>query len=419
MIATERMMPPPVQEKSLVGLRDIEEARTAIEGVVKKTPCLMSRTFSAELGFHACFKYETLQLTGSFKVRGAYNKIRSLSPEQARRGVITASAGNHAQGVAFSAGHLGIAATIVMPLTTPLVKIDNTERLGGRVVLYGEGFDEAYREAQRLEAEEGLTFVHPFNDPLVIAGQGTMGLEILEQTPEVEVVVVPIGGGGLISGIATAIKEVKPSIRVYGVQTEAAPAMAESFRAGRMVACRTERSVAEGISVKNPGELTFEHIRRYVDDVQTVSEAQIRAAIVKMIETGKVVTEGAAASTVAAMYANRFPDVEDRHVVIVLSGANIDTHLLSRIIDRSLVDSHRLVRFKTHVTDRPGALADLLQVIAQEGGNVVRIQHDRVFKHAGFWDAEVEVTLETRNLEHIERLHDTLRRQGYDAERLD
>ncbi|HEX7184950.1 MAG TPA: threonine ammonia-lyase [Thermoanaerobaculia bacterium] len=403
----------------MIGLREIEEARERIRGVVKTTPCLMSRTFSNELRANAYFKYETLQLTGSFKARGACNKICSLSPAEIKQGVITASAGNHAQGVAFSAAQAGAPATILMPLTTPLIKIENTERLGGRVILFGETFDEAYAEARRMACEQDLAFVPPFDDEQVIAGQGTIGLEILEQVPEVEAVIVPIGGGGLISGIATAIKETSPTVRVYGVQTKAAPCMAESFRAGHIVDCPTERSVADGIAVKRPGEITFEYVRRYVDDVETVSEDQIRAAIVRMLEVGKTLTEGAAAATLAAMSDHRFPFCEGKNVVMVLSGANIDIHLLSRIIDRSLVENHRLVRFRTEVTDRPGALSDLLRVIATGGGNVVRIQHDRVFKHAGFWEAEVEVTLETRNADHIEELHRTLRREGYVAERLD
>lgn len=403
----------------MITTRDIEEARQRIQGVVKTTPCLMSRTFSNELRANTWFKYETLQLTGSFKVRGATNKIRCLEPAELEAGVITASAGNHAQGVAFSAAQTGTQATIVMPVTTPLVKVENTERLGGRVVLAGETFDEAYQEACRLQRERGLTFVHPFDDPQVIAGQGTIGLEILEQTPEVEAVIVPIGGGGLISGIATAIKEKRPNVRIYGVQTLAAPAMAESFRAGELVDRPSERSVAEGISVKRPGAITFEHVRRYVDDIETVSEDEIRAAIVRLLETGKTLTEGAAAVTLAAMASHRFPYTEGRNVVLVLSGGNIDIHLLSRIIDRSLVENHRLVRFRTHVHDRPGALSDLLRIIAQGGGNVVRIQHDRVFKHAGFWEAEVEITLETRNAGHIEELHQILRRDGYDVQRLD
>ncbi|HKV13237.1 MAG TPA: threonine ammonia-lyase, partial [Thermoanaerobaculia bacterium] len=380
----------------MIDLNDIEEARTRIKGVVKNTPCLKSRTFSGELRTNAYFKYETLQLTGSFKVRGAYNKIGSLSPEELSRGVITASAGNHAQGVAFSASQAGAPATIVMPQTTPLIKIENTRKLGGRVVLAGEVFDEAYEEAHAIACREKLAFVHPFNDPLVIAGQGTIGLEILEQIPNVDAVVIPIGGGGLISGIATAIKGKKPSVRVYGVQTAAAPSMAESFHAGRILKCPVARSVADGIAVKQPGDLTFEHVLRYVDAVETVTEDQIRTAIIRMLEVGKTVTEGAAAAALAAVMERRFPDLEGKNVVMVLSGANIDIAILARIIDRSLVESYRLVRFRTHVSDRPGALAELLQGIARCGGNVVRVQHDRVFKHAGFWEAQVDVTLETR-----------------------
>jgi threonine dehydratase len=234
--------------------------------------------------------------------------------------------------------------------------------------------------------------------------------------PEAEVIVVPIGGGGLISGIATAVKETKPSVKVYGVQTEAAPAMAESFRAGRIVKCPAWRSVADGIAVKEPGELTFEYVRRYVDDVVTVSENAIRAAVIRLLETGKSVAEGAAATALAAVAGHQIPELEGRHVVMVLSGANIDLALLARIIDRSLVEHQRLVRFRTRVPDRPGGLAELLQVIARHGGNVLRIQHDRVFMYAGFWEAQIDVTLETRNEEHIEELHQSLSAGGYVVE---
>jgi threonine dehydratase len=402
----------------MITLKDIEEARARIGPVVQPTPCLRSWAFSRELGVHAWFKYETLQLTGSFKVRGAYNKIAGLPADRVRRGVITASAGNHAQGVAFSATQAGVPSTIVMPVTTPLIKIENTRRLGGEVVLVGEVFDEAYEEARRLERERDLVFVHPFDDEQVMAGQGTIGLEILEATPEVEAIVVPIGGGGLISGIATAVKERRPSVRVYGVQTAAAPAMAESFQAGEVRVGPVERSVADGIAVKRPGERAFEHIRRYVDGVVTVSEDEIRAAVVRLVETGKTVAEGAAAVTLAAMAAHRIPDVAGRHVVMLLSGANIDVALLARIVDRYLVESRRLVRVRTHVPDRPGALAELLQVLGEHGGNVVRIQHDRVFMHAGFWEAQVDVTLETRNAEHIEELRRALREHRYEVDLL-
>jgi threonine dehydratase len=400
----------------VISLADIEAARAGLCGRVKATPCLESRTFSQELGVEAWLKYENLQLTGSFKVRGALHKIGSLPAGVLAKGVVTASAGNHAQGVAYAAREVGAPATVVMPVTTPLVKMVNTERLGARAVLYGETFDESHAEARRLGEEQGLVFVPPFEDELVIAGQGTIGLELLEQTPEMEAVVVPVGGGGLISGIATAIKERRPEVKVYGVQTEAAPAMAESFKTGHLVECPTERSVADGIAVKRPGELTLQHIRRYVDDLVTVSEEQIRSAIVRLLETGKTLAEGAAAVGFAAVAARRLPELHGRKVVLVLSGGNIDVQLLSRVIDLSLVKNHRLARFRTAVSDRPGSLANLLKVIADGGGNVIRIQHDRVFKHTGFWEAEVEVTLETRNHEHVAALHKRLRENGYPAE---
>ena len=402
----------------MIDLKDIEKARVRIRGVVQRTPCLRSRPFSDQLGVHAWFKHETLQVTGSFKVRGAYNKIASLPEDEVRRGVITASAGNHAQGVAFSATQARVPSTIVMPVMTPLVKIESTRRLGGQVVLEGEVFDESYEAARRIEKEQGLVFVHPFDDDPVIAGQGTIGLEVLEQVQEVEVIVVPVGGGGLISGIATAVKARKPSVRVYGVQTEAAPAMAQSFRAGRLLLCPAERSVADGIAVKKPGEHTLEYVRRSVDGIVTVSEDEIRAAIVRLLEVGKIAAEGAAATALAAVACQRIPDVAGRHVVMVLSGANIDVALLSRIIDRFLVESRRLVRFRTHVPDRPGALAEMLRVIGRCGGNVVRIQHDRVFMHAGFWDAQIDVTLETRDARHIEELREALVDGGYEVEQL-
>ncbi len=401
----------------MIGLAEIEAARAGLCGRIKHTPCLFSRSLSEGLGADAWLKYENLQLTGSFKVRGALHKIRSLPAAALERGVITASAGNHAQGVAFAAREAGAPATVVMPVTTPLVKMVNTERLGATALLHGETFDEAYAEAERLCAERGLTFVHPFEDERIVAGQGTIGLEILEQAPEIEAVVVPVGGGGLASGIATAVKARRPEVEVYGVQTEAAPSMAESFRAGRLVDGRpVARSVADGIAVKRPSALTFEVLRRLLDDLVTVSEEDIRAAVVRLLETGKTLAEGAAAAAFAAVAAGCIPAVAGRKVAIVLSGGNIDVQLLTRIVDLSLVKTHRLTRFRTAVSDRPGSLADLLRVIADGGGNVVRIQHDRVFKHTGFWEAEVELTLETRGHEHVEELHRLLRERGHPAE---
>lgn len=403
----------------ILGIREVEEARAAISGTILETPCLRSMAFSEALGVEAFFKYEGLQLTGSFKARGAFFRIRRLSPAEAAAGVITSSAGNHAQGVALSARLAGIAATIVMPRNTPLIKVASTRRLGGRVVLAGNEFDEANAEAMSRARRDHLTFIPPFDDERVIAGQGTVGLEILERVPEVDAVVVPVGGGGLISGIATALKGRKPSVRVYGVQTEAAPAMAESFATGTRVVRPARRTVAEGIAVKSPGELTFEIIRRLVDGIVVVSEDEIISAIVELVESGKTVAEGAAAAALAAVRGHHLPELEGRTVVMVLSGANIDPQMLARILDRSLVERRRLVRFRTHVDDRPGALAELLHRIGAGGGNVVRIQHDRLFKHAGFWEAEVEITLETRDEEHIQELQQALTGAGYRVERLD
>lgn len=402
--------------KDLISLQDIEAARARLQGVVKTTPCLLSQAFSHELGVRASFKYETLQLTGSFKIRGAANKILSLDGEAVRKGVITASAGNHAQGVAYAASQAGVPSTIVMPRTTPLIKIENTRRLGGDVVLAGDVFDDACDEARRLEREHGLIFIHPFDDERVIAGQGTIGLELLEQAPDMEVLVVPIGGGGLISGVATAVKELKPSVRIYGVQTAAAPAVAESFRAGHLLTLEAARSIADGIAVKKPGEHTFPHIRRYVDGIVTVGEDEIRTAIVRLLEAGKTLVEGAGAAVYAALAHRRIPDVTGRNVVMLLSGANIDIAILARLIDRTLVESRRLVRLRTHVPDVPGALAELLRVIGDEGGNVVRIQHDRVFMHSRFFEAKIDITLDTRNAEHIESIRRALKTFGYPVE---
>lgn len=409
----------PLVSLPLVGEEEIEAARARLDGVVTYTPCLCSRPYSHELGLPLWFKYETLQLTGSFKVRGAYNKIRSLPRTEIERGVVTASAGNHAQGVAFAATAAGVRSIIVMPLTTPLVKVESTRRLGGGVVLAGRIFDEAAAHAREISLQEKIPYIPPFDDEQVIAGQGTIGLEILEQVPDLQAVVVPIGGGGLIAGIAAAVKSRRPDVRVYGVQTEAAPAMRECFRSGKLAEHTAHRSIADGITVKRPGELTFEHIRHYVDDIALVSEDEIRAAIISLLETGKTVTEGAAAVTLAALQGNRLPDLAGKTTVAILSGANIDLGILGRVIDRSLVENRRLMRFKTHVPDVPGALAAMLQTLADRGGNVLAIEHDRMFKQKGFWEAEVEVTLETRNREHIEELYETLNDCGYTIERLE
>jgi len=322
----------------MVELRHIQEAQTRLSGgAIKETPCLESEALSERCGVHLFLKYETLQRTGSFKPRGALNRLLTLSNEEQARGVIAASAGNHAQGVAYAAGVVGVDALIVMPEATPLVKVTRTQELGATVELHGQNLDEALSRAHELEEQKGLTFVHPFDDEAIIAGQGTVGLEILEQVPDVEAIVSPIGGGGLISGIATAVKALRPEVKVYGVQSEAAPAMKQSYDAGEWLPSEVAPTIAEGITLKRPGTLTFPIIHRLVDGIQLVSEAEIEGAIYELLETGKALTEGAGAAGYCAISNGRFSDLEGKKVVVVLCGANIDLNILGRIIERALL----------------------------------------------------------------------------------
>jgi threonine dehydratase len=397
----------------VIELADIQQARNRIAGSVKETPCLESEVLSELCGVQLYLKYESLQRTGSFKPRGAINRLLCLGREERERGVIAASAGNHAQGVAYAAATVGAQSLIVMPETTPLVKITRTRELGARVELYGQSLDEALEQAYRLRDQKNLTFVHPFEDAEVIAGQGTVGLEILEQVPDLEAVVVPIGGGGLISGMATAIKAMRPEVEVLGVQSRAAPAMKRSFDSGELQQHRVEPTIAEGITLKSPGRNTFPIIQRLVDGIELVSEEEIEAAVVELLEVGKSLTEGAGAAGYCAVRQGRFPGLAGRRVVVVLCGANIDTNILGRIIERSLLKQHRLVRLRITIKDRPGGLSDLLDVVAEQGANVLHIHHDRVFTDTAFWQVEARLTLETRNREHIEELITALQAAGY------
>ena len=397
----------------MLPLSEIQAARARIQGQVVLTPCTPSDGFGEMFGGHAWFKFENLQRTGSFKERGALNCMLSLSPEQRRRGVIAASAGNHAQGVAYHARRLGIPATIVMPERTPLVKVANTEGFGARVVLHGSVYDEAMEEALRIREQEGLTLVHPFDDLRVIAGQGSIGLELLEQCPEMEVVVVGVGGGGIISGIAAAIKQVRPEVRVVGVESEALPAAFRSREAGRVVTIPPADTIAEGIAVRRIGDQTFGLIQQYVDDLVMVSEEEIASAVLLLLEREKTVVEAAAATVVAAVVGGHLGDLRDRNVVMVLSGGNIDVSLMSRIIDRGLVRDGRMAHLSVRVKDRPGALAALTASLANSGANVLALEHRR--GTAGLWLTEVEIalTLETRGRPHVDALVAALEEQGY------
>ena len=386
----------------------LEDARTALQGIARRTPLDPARG----LGKNVYIKAENLQLTGAFKLRGAYNKIRALSPEEAARGVIACSAGNHAQGIAWSATKLGIKSIICMPAGAPISKVEATRGYGAEVVLVPGVYDDAAREAERLTAEHGYTFAHPFNDPLVIAGQGTIGLEILEQLPDVEQIVVPIGGGGLISGIAFAVKHLKPDCRVIGVQAAGAASMYISRHSGKPTELRGVSTIADGIAVKKPGDLTFELCQRYVDEIVTVGEDEIASAILALMEGQKTVAEGAGATPVAACMFGKV-DTSEKKTVCVVSGGNVDVTTLSRVITKGLSKSGRLVELTTKVTDKPGSLLRMLQLVSQSGANILTVNHSREDRDSEVGACIVSLVLETRNSDHVAAIKLALTDAGY------
>ena len=390
-----------------VTLKMIQEAREALKGIAEVTPIVTS----TRLGKNLFIKSENLQKTGSFKIRGAYNKIRMLSPEEAKRGVIACSAGNHAQGVALSATRLGIRSVICMPEGAPILKVEATRGYGAEVVLIPGIYDDAAREAKRLADEEGFTFAHPFNDPYVIAGQGTIGLEILEQVPDVEQIVVPIGGGGLISGVAAAVKSMRPNVKVIGVQAATVPSMFVSLRSGEITTVRDGATIADGIHVLTPGDLTFRMVKDYVDDIVTVSEDEIAAAIVALLEGPKTVAEGAGATSVAAYLFNRVDT--SLNTVALVSGGNVDITTLSRIITKGLQKTGRIVRLTTKLIDKAGNLAQLVACVAESGANILDIEHEREDAKTEVNSCVVTMTLETRDEAHIRKIRESLVSHGY------
>lgn len=394
----------------MLTLEMIQEAQAALRGVTRITPLNPAK----KLGKNVYIKSENLQLTGAFKLRGAYNKIRSLTEEEAKRGVIACSAGNHAQGIALSAAKLGIKSIICMPAGAPISKVEATRNYGAEVVLVPGVYDDAAAEAARLTREQGYTFAHPFNDELVMAGQGTIGLEILEQLPEVEQVAVPIGGGGLISGVACAIKSLKPSCRVVGVQAAGAAGMYVSQRAGRPLRLPGVSTIADGIAVKEPGDLTFALCAKYVDGIVTVKDDEIATAILALMEDQKTVAEGAGAAPVAAVMFGKV-DVTDRKTVCLVSGGNVDVTTLSRIITKGLSKSGRLAEFSAKIADKPGSLLGLLQVVSDTGANILSINHSREDKHADVGACIVSMVLETRNAQHVDDIERELHANGYEV----
>jgi threonine dehydratase len=396
-----------------VTFADVEAARRLIAGEVVETPCVASPGLGHLLGGDpslVALKLENLQRTGSFKARGALAKLAGLSGEQRARGVVAMSAGNHAQGVAYHAQRLGIPATIVMPTFTPITKVEGTRRYGARVVLHGEGFDDAAAHARQLEEREGLAFVHPYDDPAIVAGQGTVGIEMLEAFPDLDALVVPIGGGGLIAGVAVAAKHLKPGIEVVGVEAALYPSVYRTLRG--LPPDFGGGTIAEGIAVKTPGALNLPVIRELVADVLLVGEEAIEAAMVRLLEGEKVVAEGAGAAGVAAVLAHR-ERFAGRRVGVVVCGGNVDTRLLSFVLLRGLAREGRLARLRVAITDQPGALGRVANLVGEGGGNIVEVQHGRAFSRLPAKSAELEVIVEARGPDHVREIVNRLTANGF------
>ena len=391
-------------------INEVFNAQRVLSGVARHTALVEAPQINPDA--EIWLKPENLQLTGSFKLRGAYYKISQLSPEEKERGVIACSAGNHAQGVALGATHNGIKSLICLPAGAPLSKVEATKGYGADVCLVPGVYDDAYAKALELQKEFGYTFVHPFDDPLVIAGQGTIGLEILQDLPEVDAVIVPIGGGGLISCVSFAIKTLRPEVKVYGVQSNGAPSMTTSLHEGKITRLESVQTIADGIAVKEPGVNTFEYVKKYVDEVVTVSDEETAAAILSLIERNKLVAEGAGAVAVAAAMFDKVP-VKGKKVVCLVSGGNIDVSTLSRIITRGLSKSGRNYTFTINLYDKPGQLSGVCAVIANEGGNILGVSHERISSQLNINDCNIRVEIETRNLAHIDEIRAALTEAGY------
>lgn len=394
----------------MLEISEIFNAAAVLKDVARKTTVIPAPKINPESDIY--LKTENLQLTGSFKLRGAYYKISQLTDEEKSRGVIACSAGNHAQGVALGATHNGIKSLICLPAGAPISKVEATKGYGAEVCLVPGVYDDAYAKAIELQKEYGYTFVHPFDDPKVIAGQGTIGLEILEQMPDVEAVIVPIGGGGLISGVAFAIKTLRPEIKVYGVQANGAPSMAESLREGHIKHLNSVATIADGIAVKEPGVNTFDMVNKYVDEVVTVSDDEIAAAILMLLETQKVVSEGAGAVSVAAAMFNKVP-IKGKKTLCLVSGGNIDVNTLNRVINRGLAKSGRRYTFIIDLDDKPGQLSGVCSVIGQEGGNIISVTHERINASAEINGCTIRMEVETRDNAHIDSIRATLSANGY------
>lgn len=393
-------------------LQDFTTAREHLQKVLLPTHLIYSPIFSEESGNQIYIKPENLQKTGAFKIRGAYNKINKLTEEEKKRGVIASSAGNHAQGVAYAARELGIKAVIVMPKTTPLIKVQSTKKYGAEVVLYGDVYDDAYQKAKELEAQEGYVFVHPFDDIDVLEGQGTIALEILEEMHDAEVIVVPIGGGGLISGIAAAAKMIKPDIKIIGVEPSGAASATEALKKNKVVTLPEANTIADGTAVKRIGDLTFNCIKQYVDEVVTVDDYELTEAFLLLAEKHKIIAENSGILPLAAL---KKLTERGKKVVPVVSGGNIDVLMISSMIGKGLISRDRIFNFAVSIPDRPGELAKITHIIADVGANIVKLAHNQFKNLSRFRDKEVLITVETNGTDHVQALVDAFAAKGYEV----
>ena len=396
----------------MLNFADIEEARKRIREQIYTSPLSYSETISRMSSSKVFFKLDNLQMTGSFKERGALNRLLTLTQDEAERGVIAASAGNHGMAVAFHSRRLHVESTIVMPVHAPLIKVGRVRQYGAQTVLHGEDYDGAFTEAQRLSQERRLTFLHAFNDPTIIAGQGTIGLELYEQNPQLDAVIVPVGGGGLIAGIALVLKVLNPRIRIIGVQAEVIPSMKAALEKGAPISLAPATTIADGIAVRKVGETPLELVKKHVDEIVTVSEGEIANAVLLLLEIEKTIAEGAAAAPLAALI-NKKVNLIDKNIALIVSGGNIDVNLISRIIEKGLIQDGRLSRLSVVISDRPGNLARLSQRIADLDANILQIGQSRGFGRLAIDQTEVELVVETAGLDHVERIRSELSKDGF------
>lgn len=399
----------------MLDLKHFQEAKKRVDEVIIPTPLIYSEAFSKECKNQVYIKPENLQRTGAFKIRGAYNKIVKMDDEAKAKGLIASSAGNHAQGVAYAASKLGVKATIVMPQHTPLIKVEATEAHGAEVVLAGEVYDEAYQKACDLQKEHGYTFVHPFNDEDVIEGQGTIALEILDELPDADIILVPIGGGGLISGIACAAKQIKPTIKIIGVEPEGAASALAAINEDQVVALKEANTIADGTAVKEIGDMTFDYIKEYVDGIITVSDYELMDAFLLLVEKHKLVAENSGILSLAAL---KKLNEKNKKVVSLISGGNIDVLTISSMINKGLIARGRVFTFTVQLLDKPGELEYVSHVLAQCNANVIGVEHNQFKNFARFSEVELRVTCETNGEKHIQKIMDTFAKEGYEITRI-